>query len=165
MEPSRAKNSGKTHDPRRPTHRVDDPCPSTRPGYRPEPEPIPSTVSRHQTTTLHPHTRGGTDTSADASPPEEPDTPEVSIMWVLPSSARFTSLQLTLPLVDSVMGATGSGKSTVRSFPLPYLPDYREALSFAFTTFAVHQPRQRVQFRSWQNTAILHKHCTSSGGA
>lgn len=165
MEPSRAKNSGKTRDPRHPTHPVDDPCPSTRPRYRPEPEPIPSTASRHQTTTFNPHIRD-TNTSADASPPEEPDTPEVSIMWVLPSSAHLTSLsQLTWPLVDSIMGATGSGKSTVRSPLLLYLLDCREGLSSAFTTFTVHQPRQRVQLRSRQNTTILHKHCTSSGGA
>jgi hypothetical protein len=100
IDPSRTKNSGKTHDPRRPTHRVDDPCHSTRPGYRPEPEPMPSTASRHQTTTFNPHTRE-TNASVDASPPEEPDTPEVSIMWVSPSPPHLTSLTPCLSSIAS----------------------------------------------------------------
>jgi hypothetical protein len=105
----------------RSVHGADDFYAPTRPDFRLKPNPVPSTANQHRTTTLHLHAGGGSNSSADTSSPRtQPDTPEVSIMWVLSSPTYLTGLtpKIILLLANSVMGATGSGKSTVRSSPL-----------------------------------------------
>ena len=107
----------------RPRYYDDEFSSPTRPDYRPKPAPMPSIPGdvRHSTTTLPPYTGGEPSTYAyitPPGPPHESDTREAMIMWVLCSSAHPTSLapQLTFLSTDSIMGATGSGKSTVCLF-------------------------------------------------
>lgn len=84
------------------------------------PRYLPSTAVgiRRPTTSLIDisHNRSGINSHAYMTPPMEPPIPEVKILYVLYSSAhlRITHWLNYFP-ADSVMGATGSGKSTVRS--------------------------------------------------
>lgn len=58
--------------------------------------------------------RSGINSHAHMVPPQDPDPPKVKILYVLyfPAHRRYTYQLTSLP-ADSVMGATGSGKSTV----------------------------------------------------
>jgi len=96
-----------------PVRRADNLYPSTHPGFHRNTAP-PLATGLHPTPTLPPSGVGGTNTYERTIPLRELNAPEVSIMYVLCSP--FTPRWSASPLTDSVMGATGSGKSTVRLF-------------------------------------------------
>lgn len=94
--------------------RVDNLSPSTHGAFRLNPTPTPLTIGLHSTPTYPPSVVGGTNTYEYTVPLRGPNAPEISIMYVLCS--LLTLRRSTSPSTDSVMGATGSGKSTVCLF-------------------------------------------------
>jgi len=127
----------------RPRYYDEDLSSSTRPDYRQKPAPMPQVPGdlRYPTATLLPYTGGETSNYTYTPPPHESDSREVMIMWVSCSSAHPTSLasQQTLLATDSIMGATGSGKSTVCLF---------------LATFAAPPRNLTIYFRGFHSSLI-----------
>lgn len=114
------------------------------------------------TPALVPH-ENGTNTQASLTPPQGSNTPEVKILCV-PFLFRRSPISLAFQLIshpiDRVMGATGTGKSTVCHF----FPCSRESLPDISTVCTVHQPRQWVQPWRQRRTRLLHEHCANGRG-